>query len=106
MRTLGLVDLCVAEGWQSGGVATTLLMEATDFGRACGAAAIILFADDDRLYARNGWVSVDAPCSWLKIHDHTTVGLAQSERTGALMVKMLGDDRWPGGTVDLLGHLF
>jgi hypothetical protein len=44
--------------------------------------------------------------SWLKINDHTTLGLATAEDTGALMVKRIGQHTWPAGTVDLLGHLF
>ena len=46
------------------------------------------------------------PCSWLKIHDHTTLGLAPAQDTNALMVKKTGQQPWPDGEVDLLGHLF
>src|SRR6266487_2053220 len=83
-----------------------LLAEVTDFARACGMAFIILFADDDRLYARNGWARVSNRCSWVKIHDHATLGIARQEDTGAMMVKAVGEQAWPEGDVDLLGHLF
>ena len=58
--------------------------------------------DDGRLYTRNGWVSAANPCSWVKIHDHTTLGLATAQDTGSLMVKKTGHQSWPEGEVDLL----
>jgi nanoRNase/pAp phosphatase (c-di-AMP/oligoRNAs hydrolase) len=42
----------------------------------------------------------------LKIHDHTTLGLVRAADTSALMVKVIGQQAWPEGEVDLLGHLF
>ena len=42
----------------------------------------------------------------MKIHEHTTVGVARDAETGALMVKATGPQAWPEGTVDLLGHVF
>ncbi len=78
----------------------------TEAARSCGMDFVILFADDDRLYAPNGWTRAANPCSWLKISDHTTLGLATAEDTGALMVKQIGQHTWPEGEVDLLGHLF
>ena len=67
---------------------------------------VILFADDSRLYRRNGWVPAANPCSWLKINSHRTLGLAIAQDTNALMVKAIGEQAWPEGEVDLLGHLF
>jgi predicted N-acetyltransferase YhbS len=105
-RTFGIVDLCARESQRSRGLAGRLLAEVTEFARSCGMAFIVLFADDDRLYARHGWARVTNRCSWLKIHDHVTLGLATKEDTGAMMVKALGQQAWPAGDVDLLGHLF
>jgi GNAT superfamily N-acetyltransferase len=106
VRTFGVVDLCVRKSDRSGGLAGRLLAEVTGFARSCGIDFVILFADDDRLYRRNGWVRAGNPCSWVKIHDHSTLGLAIAEDTNALMVKVIGDRAWPEGEVDLLGHLF
>ena len=106
VRTFGVVDLCVLPGARSHGLAARLLSELTEFARSCGMDFVILFADDDRVYTRNGWTRAGNLCSWLKIHDHTTLGLATAEQTGALMVKAIGPQAWPGGDVDLLGHLF
>ena len=106
LRTFGLVDLCVRQGERSRGLAGRLLADVTELARACGMDFVILFADDDRLYSRNGWASAANPCSWVKIHDHRTLGLATAQDTSALMVKRTGQQAWPRGEVDLLGHLF
>ena len=106
LRTFGVVDLCVRESERSRGLAGRLLAEVTELARSCRMDFIILFADDDRLYTRNGWACAANPCTWLKIDDHTTLGLATAEDTGALMVKKVGPHDWPDGEVDLLGHLF
>jgi GNAT superfamily N-acetyltransferase len=106
LRTFGVVDLCVRGSERSRGLAGRLLAEVTELARSCGMDFVILFADDDRLYTRNGWARAANPCSWLKIDDHTTLGLATAEDTGALMVKKIGQQAWPEGEVDLLGHLF
>ena len=106
VRTFGVVDLCVMPSERSHGLAARLLTEVTELARSCGMDFIILFADDDRAYARNGWTRAGNRCSWVKIHDHTTLGLATAADTGALMVKVIGQQAWPEGEVDLLGHLF
>lgn len=106
VRTFGVVDLCVRESQRSRGLASRLLAEVTELARSCGMAFIVLFADDDRLYATNGWTRVTNRCSWVKIDDHVTLGLATPTDTGAMMVKALGEQGWPEGDVDLLGHLF
>jgi GNAT superfamily N-acetyltransferase len=106
VRTFGVVDLCVRESQRSRGLAGRLLAEVTGLARSCGMAFIVLFADDDRLYARNGWARVTNRCSWVRIDDHVTLGLARRADPGAMMVKALGGQAWPEGDVDLLGHLF
>jgi predicted N-acetyltransferase YhbS len=106
VRTFGVVDLCVRHDQRSRGLAAQLLAELTSFARSCGMAFIVVFADDDRLYARNGWARVTNRCTWVKIHDHVTIGLARQEDPEVMMVKALGEQPWPDGDVDLLGHLF
>jgi GNAT superfamily N-acetyltransferase len=106
LRTFGVVDLCVRPGGRSRGLAGRLLAELTGYARACGMDFIILFADDDRLYTRNGWARVSNRCTWVKIHEHATLGIAQESMADALMVKATGDLPWPAGDVDLLGHVF
>jgi GNAT superfamily N-acetyltransferase len=106
VRTFGVVDLCVMPDERSHGLAARLLTEVTELARSCGMDFVILFADDDRVYARNGWTRAGNSCTWVKIHEHTTLGLAREAQTGALMVKVTGQLAWPEGDVDLLGHVF
>jgi len=106
IRTFGVVDLCVSGSERSRGLASTLLAEVTDFARACAMAFIVLFADDGRLYTRNGWIYVSNRCTWVKIDNHVTLGLVSRVNPGVMMVKAVGNQAWPAGDVDLLGHLF
>jgi GNAT superfamily N-acetyltransferase len=106
LRTFGIVDLCVRTSERSHGLAGQLLADVTELARSCGMDFVILFADDDRIYTRAGWTRAANRCSWVKIHDHTTLGLATAQDTAALMVKRIGQQAWPIGDVDLLGHLF
>ena len=106
LRMFGVVDLCVQEVQRSRGLAGRLLEDVTELARSCGMAFIVLFADDDRLYTRNGWARVTNRCSWVKINEHVTLGLAQRADPGVMMVKAVGEQAWPEGDVDLLGHLF
>jgi predicted N-acetyltransferase YhbS len=98
--------LCVRPGERSHRLAGRLLAELTGYARHRGIDFVILLADDDRLYARHGWARVSNRCSWLKIDDHTTLGVAVAEDTGAMMVKATAGQAWPEGDVDLLGHVF
>ena len=106
VRTFGISDLCVRTSERSRGLAGRMLAEVTGLARAREMDFVILFADDGRLYSRNGWARAANPCSWVKIDDHTTLGLATAQDTKALMVKATGQQDWPGGDVDLLGHVF
>jgi GNAT superfamily N-acetyltransferase len=106
VRTFGLVDVCVRAKDQSRGLASMLLAEVTEFARMCEMAFVILFADDDRLYTRNGWMHVSNRCTWVKIDNHATLGVARQLDPGVMMVKAVGSQGWSAGDVDLLGHLF
>ena len=108
VRIFGVVDLCVDEGERSQGLARLLLRKLAEFGGACRVDFVVLFADDDRLYVRDGWVHVANRCSWVKIDNHRTLGLATNEQSLAdvMMVKAIGSRRWPDGDIDLLGHVF
>jgi len=66
LRTFGVSDLCVRNSERSHGLAGRLLADVTELARSCGMHFVILFADDGRLYARNGWVPAANPCSWVK----------------------------------------
>jgi GNAT superfamily N-acetyltransferase len=105
-RTFGVVDLCVAADQRSRGLGSRLLTEVTDHARRNGIDFVVLFADDDRIYLRNGWEHVGNRCRWVRIHEHKTLGLATEALSDAMMVRAVGDRAWPEGDVDLLGHVF
>jgi Acetyltransferase (GNAT) domain len=105
-RTFGVVDLCVKAKERSRGLATNMLTKVMDYAKACAMDFVLLFADDDRLYVQNGFHRVNNPCTWVKVDNHVTLGLARREMTNALMVNSVQGKVWPDGEVDLLGHLF
>src|ERR1035441_3094714 len=44
-------------------------------------------------------------CSWVKIDEHATLGLATGGMPDGMKVKAVGERAWPEGDVDLPGHL-
>jgi GNAT superfamily N-acetyltransferase len=106
MRIFGLIDLCVAPQWRSQKIATTLLQQVEQLGQASNIDFLILFADDHRLYAENGYCRVANLCRWMMIDEHQTLGIAEKSLADCMMVKQIGTQPWQDGTVDLLGYLF
>jgi GNAT superfamily N-acetyltransferase len=106
IRTLGLIDVCVAPGYRSRGIASALLAEAERLGRSWRCQFAVLFADDPRVYEASGYCYADNPCIWLRIDEHQTLGIAHEALPSALMIKALGAEPWRPGHLDLLGYLF
>lgn len=106
-KILGGIDLCVAEKHRGGGIGSMLLEKLTSLGAEKGVDFILVFADDHRLYERNGFFLVQADVAWLRIDEHRNYGVASEKIEGELMVKQLGEREWPSGApLDLLGYLF
>jgi GNAT superfamily N-acetyltransferase len=105
LRIFGIIDLCVATSTRSRGIASHLLVEIEAAARSSGVDAILLFADDPRVYLVNGYQKVANHVKWLMINDHETLGIAEKP-VGEMMVKMLAKESWGEGVVDLLGYLF
>jgi GNAT superfamily N-acetyltransferase len=106
-KTIGVVDLCVSDAHRSRGVATALLEEITAYGRGCRVDFVLLFADRHDVYLRSGWARVGNRCSWLKIDEHRSLGMADAvSLADSMMIKPLGELAWPSGDVDMLGHVF
>ena len=102
---LGVVDLCVSPPWRGRGVASQMLAWVESLAQANRIPFLVLFAQDGRVYERNGFRHACNPLRWAKIHEHQTIGVAE-EPLVELMVKPVGTVPWPGGTIDLLGHQF
>ena len=106
VRIFGVVDVCVALSHRGQGLASRLLREVEELASTSGADALLLIADDPRLYLRNGFEAVVAHVAWLRIHEHLNYGVAFERLEGDVMVKPLGTERWPDGSIDLLGFMF
>jgi GNAT superfamily N-acetyltransferase len=106
VRIFGLIDLCVASSYRSQKIATTLLQQIEELGRTSKIDFLVLFADDSRLYAENGYQRVANICRWLKVDEHQTLGVGEGSLSDCMMVKQIGEQTWQSGIVDLLGYLF
>jgi hypothetical protein len=99
VRIFGLIDLCVASSYRSQSVsigesqkiATTLLQQIEELGRTSKIDFLVLFGDDDRLYAENGYQRVANICRWLKVDEHQIIGVGERSLSDCMMVKQLGD---------------
>lgn len=106
IRVVGGIDLCVRSSYRSHGIGDELLNQVEAFALRTNSDFIILFADDDRIYAKHGYQRADNPCRWLKINEHTTFGVAEETMDDALMYKRIGATNWRPGVLDLLGYLY
>lgn len=104
VQIFGVVDLCVAEDHRGQGHAGRLLEALEAHARECGIDALVLMADDPRLYRRHGYSLRPGPATWLRIDEHKSYGVAE-ESLQDLMIKPLKGEL-PEGPVDVLGHLF
>ena len=105
-RIFGVIDLCVELTYRSNLIATSLLNRLETLGRRFNFDFIILFADDHRLYHKNGYISVDNTCKWLAIEEHISIGVFRDKLADSFMIKKIGAKSWSTGEVDLLGYLF
>jgi len=105
LQIFGVVDLCVVASARSQGHARRLLDELEELARRSEIDAVLLFADDPRLYLAAGYRRVPGPVKWVMLHEHETIGIAERP-VDELMVKMLNEKPWNPDTVDLLGYLF
>jgi hypothetical protein len=67
---------------------------------------LVLFADDSRLYVKNGYYRVANICRWMKVDEHQIIGVAEESLSDCMLIKQLSEQTWQDGTVDLLGYLF
>lgn len=77
LRIFGVIDLCVAPSYRSQKIATTLLQQVEELGRTSKIDFLVLFADDSRLYAENGFHRVANLCRWTKVDEHQIIGVGE-----------------------------
>lgn len=102
----GVIDLCVAEDSRNCGIGSRLISELEERARAAGIDLFVLLAKDHSLYSKRGFLELDAECHWLRIDDHTNLGVGEENIANELMVKLIGLDTMPEGPVDFLGYMF
>lgn len=103
---LGVVDLCVEPAARGQGLAGCMLETLHRRARDGGVDALLLAADDPRLYLRHGFVALDLRATWLRVHEHRTLELARAPLPGVLMFRPAARPLHPERAVDLLGTLF
>lgn len=104
--TFGVIDLCIASAFQRRGLASRLLKLLEALAQETARDAIMLFADDPRLYQAHGYQQVDVACTWMMVSEHQTRGIANRPPDGSLLVKPINLPAWPAGSIDLLGYLY
>jgi len=101
----GLIDLCVAEDRRHQGIGSALINAATECATGAGIDLLLLIAHNPRVYARNGFIGLDAKCSWLRIDEHTNYGVAVEQICNELMFKPLSGNLNLSGPIDFLGYM-
>lgn len=102
-KVLGVIDLCVAN--QGQGLGTQMMTELAEYAQNKDVDFIILMSDLDAFYSKLGYQRVASMQSWLRIHEHTNLGVAV-EHIDELYVKPVGNKTWPAGHMDWLGYMF
>lgn len=102
----GVIDLCIAPPFRRRGLASQLLKLLETLAHGTERDAIMLFADDPRLYLALGYQQVDVVCTWMMVHEHQTRGITSRPPDGCVLVKPIKLSTWPAGSVDMLGYMY
>jgi len=102
----GIVDLCVHEEHRNQGLGLKLLSAAESLAMRSDVDAMVLLAQDSRLYEKHRFVKVHTVCQWLRVEEHTNYGVAVEAIKDELMVKPLASGFLANGPVDFLGYMF
>ena len=103
---MAVIDLCVDKAFRNQGIASALIQEIEALAGEKNIGFLVLMAKNRRLYEKSGFKLVSCSCTWLRIHEHATLGVADENLAGKLMVKEMGRKTWPIGDVDFLGYLY
>ena len=106
ISTFGVIDLCVDSRLRGQGIGTLLLEKVEGVALSAEINALILMADDHRIYEKFGFELFNAECSWLRIDEHQQYGVGTENFSGELMIKTLSPDLKLEGPVDFLGYMF
>jgi len=104
-KTLGVIDLCIAQSKRGHGLATEMLEALTELAKAKDVDFIMLMSSNQNLYAKNGFQRIETQAQWLKIHEHQNLGIAD-DFLDDLYVKATGSKQWPTEPMDWLGYMY
>jgi GNAT superfamily N-acetyltransferase len=105
IKVLGIIDLCVKKKYRGKNVASILLNKIDAFSKIHNLDFLLLFADIETVYLRNGFIKAKNICRWLKIDEYKTLGIGEEE-IEELMIKKIGCKDWEDGYLDMLGYLY
>jgi len=107
LRVTGIIDLCVKDSYRGRGIAGTLIQAVEEFATSARSDAIILFADDQRLYRKFGFIPAPNPVRLLRLSEDRSFDVVSKRYADALMIKSLSSVPWdPEAELDLLGYLY
>lgn len=104
-KILGVIDFCVDHAYQNKGIGSAMLADLSQYAHQKDVDFIVLFADKQGFYESNGFQRVQTSCSWLRVDEHKSYGLAL-ETVDDLYIKKVGNKNWEPRLVDLLGYKF
>jgi N-acetylglutamate synthase-like GNAT family acetyltransferase len=103
----GVIDLCVSENYKNKGIGTNLLRTLGGLALKSNVDFIILMADNEEIYIKNGFHHVsNGLTTWLAIEDVKSHSLITRNLSHCFMYKSVNLKQWPGGEIDMLGYLF
>lgn len=107
LKVTGIIDLAVAEAHRRRGLGGALIAAVEAYARAARSDALILFADDHRIYRARGFRPAANPVRLLRLDDDRSVDVACRTYPEALLVKPLTARPWDErAELDLLGYLY
>jgi ribosomal protein S18 acetylase RimI-like enzyme len=106
-KIFGVIDLCVLPNYRGQGIATQLLTLLSTLAEEKAIDFLLLVADSDKLYTKNGFSYISSYCSFLRIHEHKNYGVALEKIDNDFMIKPIGTKTWnQSELMDLLGYRF
>ena len=107
LSIFGVLDVAVSSDRQGNGIASTLLAEVERLARTGNREFLVVMADRQNVYLKNGYSRVQpARTKLLAIEDRQSVAVIEKDLSSCFMIKPLTERAWPQGTIDLLGYVF
>jgi len=103
---VGIIDLCVVPNHRRKGWGSELIKHIENTYKE-KADFLLLFADDHRVYLKNGFTLANNQVSWLGIDKGKTLGIISKNLDDCLMYKPLNKDAlWSIDSLDMMGYLY